>query len=280
MATSLDLSRVTDLKLLAALIREVQAVAAGAPFLLAGAMARDLHLKYAHGVPTARGTEDVDLAFLVSSWNQFEQLRSDLLAHGFKEIPKKGIHKLRYKGTVEVDILPFGGVEQADRTILLPPDNVYKLSMFGFSEAMKSAVKVLLPDGIEALVVSLPALAILKFSAWSERRLSDPGKDAYDLQLIIRNYAVTVGDRLYEANPYVMGSPSDYEGASAWLLGKDMAALLDAKGHNYLARLIGDEADPDGQLRLAGEMMRHEPERALQLLAALEDGFVGESGER
>ena len=31
----------------------------------------------------------------------------------------------------------------------------------------------------------------------------------------------------------------------------------------------------DGQLRLAGEMMRNDEERALALLAALEDGFVG-----
>ena len=279
MATSLNFSQIVDLKLLAALIRRIQEAAGDTPFLLAGAMARDLLLKHARGIPIDRGTEDVDFAFFVSNWADFERLRKKLLTGEFSEVPRKGIHKLRFRGSLEVDILPFGPVEQQDRTILLPPDNAFRLSMFGFREAMESAVAAVLPDGVEVRVVSLPALAILKFSAWSERRLSDPGKDAYDLQLIIRNYSAIAGDRLYEANPYVMGSPSDYEGAGAWLLGKDMASLLDSKGHEHLARLIADEADSDGQLRLAGEMMRHSPERAIELLGALEDGFIGERNE-
>ena len=53
-----------------------------------------------------------------------------------------------------------------------------------------------------------------------------------------------------------------------------MARLLDAAGRERLGRLIAEEADEQGQLRLAGEMMRNDPERALELLTALESGFV------
>ena len=40
-----------------------------------------------------------------------------------------------------------------------------------------------------------------------------------------------------------------------------------------LAPMIADEADELGKLRLVGDMMRDNPERALALLAALDEGF-------
>jgi len=274
MATSLDFSQKTELRLLGALVKVVEAAAARMPFLMAGAMARDLLLVYAHGIRSSRASEDVDLAFLVQNWDDFETLRRKLLASSeFTEIPRKGIHKLRFRRTLEVDILPFGGVERADRTIALPPDDAFVMTMFGFKEALDSTITVILPDDARVQVVSLPALAIQKFSAWVERKFREPGKDAYDLILIIKNYASANGERVYDANPYVAGSPSDYEAAGAWLLGKDMAKLLDETGRQWLARIIADEADDAGQLRLVGDMMRDDPDRALVLLAALKEGF-------
>ncbi len=277
---SLDFSQKNDLRLLAALIGDVTAIAGSAPFLLAGAMARDLLLAHAHGIRIDRRTEDVDLAFHVSGWDEFEQLRKRMLAGPFQEIPRSGIHKLKYRGTLEVDILPFGGVERADRTISLPPDNSFTMSVFGFKEALASSATMILPTRISAQVVSLPALSILKFAAWSERHVQQPAKDAYDLRLIIRSYPDLVGDRLFESNPYLQGPPADYECAGAWLLGRDMALLLDTSGHRKLAPLIANEANEQGQLQLAGEMMRDAPERAIQLLHALEQGFLGKEIEQ
>jgi predicted nucleotidyltransferase len=210
----LDFSQNNDLRLLAALISQVRAAAGDIPFLLAGATARDLLLGHAQGIRIDRATEDVDLVFHVPDWAAFEQLRKKLLDGEFSEIPRNGIHKLRYRGTLEVDILPFGGVERPDRTIVLPPDNAFTMSMFGFTEALKSSVTIKLPDDVSVQVVSLPALAILKLSAWRERNIREPGKDAYDLRLIIRSYPDLAGERLFESNPYVLGSPADYGGTN------------------------------------------------------------------
>jgi len=123
--------------------------------------------------------------------------------------------------------------------------------------------------------VTLPALALLKFDAWADRHVRVPRKDAYDIRLIIRSYAdANREDRLYHENPYLIGSPSDYELAGAWLLGKDMAPLVDSSGRERMARIIANETDQAGQLRLAGDMMSHDQERALALLSALEVGFT------
>lgn len=96
MAISLDLSQKSELRLLAALVREVARAAGGAPLFLAGAYARDVLLLYGHGIDTGRQTADVDLAIAIESWQRYEALRAALIARGFTPIPPT-LHKLRYQ---------------------------------------------------------------------------------------------------------------------------------------------------------------------------------------
>jgi predicted nucleotidyltransferase len=63
-----------------ALISDVRAKVPKVEILLVGATARDLLLFYAHRIKAARGTEDIDLAFAVDSWTDFEKLRKSLLS--------------------------------------------------------------------------------------------------------------------------------------------------------------------------------------------------------
>ena len=72
----MDLAGRKELVWLAELVRDVRAAAPTFRPLLVGAMARDLLLHYAHSVPIARATEDVDLAFSVADWDEFEALTS------------------------------------------------------------------------------------------------------------------------------------------------------------------------------------------------------------
>ena len=274
MATLLDLSQKGD-PLLGALIGRINAMVGDAPYLLAGATARDLLLQAAHGIDPGRATMDVDLAFQVGNWDEYLALRNRLLATGdFAELPRGGLHKLRFRHALEVDVMPFGAIENADRSIAWPPQGDIVMSAFGFREAHDASITVILPPDARVQVVSLPALAMLKLIAWKERGADQRGKDAHDLRLIIKHYLDAGNhERLHDEIPDAGGSPYDYEFGGAQLLGKDMARLLDAAGRARLARLIADEADEQGSLRLAGEMMRNDPERALELLTALARGF-------
>lgn len=273
--TSLELSKIDALRPLARLVRHIQAAATSAPdFVIAGAQARDLLLKYGAGVETGRQTADVDFAFRVSSWDRFQELRRELIRSGdFMEVPKSA-HKLLFRGALQVDIVPFGDIETRDRTIAWPPDRDFVMSVFGFREVFDSAVSVSLPEGVSAKVVSLPALALLKIEAWRERRVREPGKDAYDILLILRNYLdAGNSERLYSEFPKLLEDPDfDYARAGAYLLGNDIAKFLDREGRRRIGQVLSDEADERGRLLLVGDM-RIDADAGLSLLRSLKDGF-------
>jgi predicted nucleotidyltransferase len=88
-----DLRTDAELAWLASLVRAVDLATSGAPWLVAGAMARDLLLSHAHGIRIARLTRDVDIAIAVESWEVFDTIRAALIRTG-RFAPLGVVHKL------------------------------------------------------------------------------------------------------------------------------------------------------------------------------------------
>lgn len=272
----LDFSQRNELGLHAVVIAEVQAVAAalGVRPLIVGAFARDLHLVYAHSIPVVRQTEDIDLALAVHDWSAFEQLRARLVASGtFAE--SKVAHRQRH-GALLIDLVPFGAVETADRKISWPPQGEFVMDVFGFQEAQRVAIEVLLPGDVRAQVVTLPALALLKLVCWQDRYLRSPKKDASDLQLIMASYLQAGNDhRLWdEFLTWTQDDDFDYEAAGARMLGHDVTMLLDAGGRERIADLLASQSNEEQSAPLPLEMNKVDPERARRMLAAMLRGLM------
>ena len=79
----------------------------GIPFFVVGATARDLIFELGYGLPSKRATLDKDIGLRVASWGEFEKLKESLLTSGHFEQDKE-VQRLRYRGELLVDILPFG----------------------------------------------------------------------------------------------------------------------------------------------------------------------------
>jgi predicted nucleotidyltransferase len=255
-ATSHDFSLKAELAPLAGVVKALEAVTTviGTEFFLTGAAARDLTLHHAHGVPVGRQTEDVDFAVMVNDWNAFIRLRQALIDSGeFTPRPGSATHRLRHRAGLPLDIVPFGAIERADRTIAWPPDHSTVFDCFGASEAFANCLWVKLPDEVVTRVASIPSLAILKIAAWHDRKLTFPGKDAPDLALIFRNYlSCGTMDRAATDHGDLFDDPAfDYEIAGTRLLGRDVAILLDEPGIARLLAILIPESDPDGSLLLA-----------------------------
>src|ERR1051325_10333852 len=77
------------------------------PFFVVGAFARDV-IMMAHGIAIKRATEDIDFGIQVKSWAQFEQLKTSLINTEQFKPDEKQQQRIKYRGLVEVDIVPFG----------------------------------------------------------------------------------------------------------------------------------------------------------------------------
>jgi predicted nucleotidyltransferase len=282
MRTSLDFSQKTDLVPLARVANALRAVAAPASieFFLMGAAARDLMLRHAHNIEPQRLTEDVDFAVMVRDWESFESLRSALVSSGqFASRPGPATHRFRHLGGLPLDIVPFGGIERADRTIAWPPDHAEVFDCFGAKEAFNTAITVQLPEHARILVASIPALTLLKITAWRDRKHTHPGRDAPDLLLYLVHYldcgnlerAIKEHSDLFETDDF------DYQLAGVGLLARDLAELLDKSGIEKVLAVISPEADEHGRLLLAHQSGR-DLESTRRLLEAFCLELAGQSG--
>jgi len=154
--------------------------------------------------------------------------------------------------------------------------------VLGFREAMEAAVAVKLPGGMEVAVASLPALALLKLFAWADRRYTQPGKDAGDLWLLLRNYLDAGNrERLYDEARHLFEAP-DYDDdlAGAWLLGSDARQLSAPHPGAPSAALVHASAllagnDPEGPVQLAADMGTLDLQHAVDMLGAFRAGLGG-----
>ena len=270
----LDFSQQRELSLHGEVAADVMSALAamGLSGIVVGAFARDLHLHYGAGIPVQRGTEDIDFALAVSNWAEFDALRKRLLASGtFFEIEEK-LHRLRHRNNMLIDLVPFGSIESEDRTIAWPPKGDVVMDVFGFQESLATAEKVLLPGNLEILIVCLPALALLKIVAWEDRHHRFPGKDAADLNLILRNYlAVSVNQRRLWSDfiEWTESPDFDYEHSGARMLGHDIRSLVNAGGLEKIDAILSTQLDEDNPGKLPQEMERRFPEQARALLQSL-----------
>lgn len=227
---------------------EVSARDLAIPFLVVGAMARDLVLHHGFGANIERGTRDVDFAIQVDSWSSFTALRNALINRGMKN-DERLIYRLGFKSTDglpwELDILPFGAVTDAAQDLSWPPDGDIKMSMLGFLEALETAWLVNIhKDNSCVIPVANPvAMVILKMVAWTERAQLLRRKDASDVAYIIKSYEKipAVFARLYDEG-FAEACDFDLEEASAMLIGTQMFEVASEQTRNYLcSELLNDK---------------------------------------
>ena len=235
----------------------------GADCMVVGATARNiLSVAWFDRLPS-RSTRDVDVA--VATWEVFDRLTEGLTRRG-------GAHTFSVligKSPVEVDVVPYGGVETPDRSVLLPDDHL--LNVLGIREAFDAADVVHLPGGVMVRVPTIPGLALLKIIAWADRRLLSR-RDATDPDEILGWYAEgPFLEDLYEDTDLLARYDFDIVLVGAHQLGRDIAAIA---GEQARAGVLSILQDDDLHPRLAGDM-GHAGTRDPRRIQALTDGVRG-----
>jgi predicted nucleotidyltransferase len=234
-------------------VRELNTVATDlqVPFFLAGAAARDLVLVNLWGQSPGRATANIDFAFAIKDWSQFEQLREQLLATKVFERMRHKKQRLLYADSeygfkVPVDFIPFGGIASEAQTIAWPPEGDFVMNVSGFEEALASALSIELEPRLVISVASLPGLAILKTIAWADRHLEN-NKDAGDLYRILTAYDRAGNEsRIYDEEMELLESVDyDLTLAGACLLGRDVARIAHSTTAHQIRNLLNSESQTD-----------------------------------
>jgi predicted nucleotidyltransferase len=237
----------------------------GVEIMLVGATARDIALAADGQDAALRATNDVDIAVVVADASAFELLVADLAP-----TPAGVAHKFLVNG-VEVDILPIGGIEREDRTIVWPDGST--MNTLGFAESLDSALWLELPLGRRIRVASIPAQAAFKIFAWADRGHATD-RDAVDLRVLLRSFSAGIRlDRIYaDGNLAVF---EDYEFdirlAGAYWLGMDVQRELGRQVAQRCRDIVVAGQD-QGRLPLA---MRANAAEDQLLLAAFTTGLAG-----
>jgi predicted nucleotidyltransferase len=266
---TIDLSASTDPDLAVAAqvlaVLDACAKAVGAEYMVVGATARDILAAALVDRRPGRATRDVDIAVGVADWKAFERLTAGL-------VPRRAGHAFTvqvFGGAVEVDVIPYGGVEEPDRSVVFPDD--HRLNVLGVSEVFDTAQIARLPGALDVWVPTVAGLALLKIMAWADRRLQSR-RDAVDLDEILGWY----GDEaflndLFEDTDLLARYDFDVELVGAHRLGIQIRELAGSRAGERLLAILDDAGL---RARLASDMGRtgtRNPRRVDALAGGIRD---------
>lgn len=245
-------------------------------YMLVGATARDLLLYHVFGHAVTRATYDLDFAILVDSWDRFAVVKQLFLdIPGFTDKGRRG-QRLYYQAAgarfeTIVDIIPFGKLETAERTIAWPPDADVVMNVAAFSDVLENSLRVQVHPDLIIPVASLPGLTVLKLFAWLDRH---EDRDVLDLRKLMETYTDAGNlNRLYEEESEELASVGfDSTLAGSYLLGKDAQRITSENIRVQLSAALSGRELAALILRLARAMSTLDDRT--QSAKVLVDGFL------
>lgn len=197
-------------------------------FYLVGAIARDIHLSANEQLASSRGTKDVDLAITISNEGQYNRVKAALVETGLFEAHESEAIKLMYKNRIEVDLLPFGDIEQPNRNVRLT-DPTFVLNMPGFTEIYPFVKVFELENGQVIKVCTMEGIVLLKLIANNDR--PQRTKDITDIEHIIQSYFELYDEDIYMVHYEILEmyeiNDADYiQLVCARLIGRKMKVML------------------------------------------------------
>ena len=166
-------------------------------FYLIGALARDVWYSRGQSTSNVRKTKDVDFAIMIGSESQYETLRSYLITNYNFQDTKENAFVLITPSMIQVDILPFGGIEIDDR-VVIDGVGMTSINVNGFSEVFNDGTEVVeLSTGHVFKVATLASIILLKLISFDDRpeiRL----KDARDIGNILNHFFELENDLVYD----------------------------------------------------------------------------------
>jgi predicted nucleotidyltransferase len=225
-------------------------------YFLIGAVAKDIQLSSRPGLAAKRKTNDIDIAIVIDNEDQFDKIIAALIATGdFRQTENNPI-KLMYQERIELDLLPFGEIENQERQLRLNK-GVVSMDMNGFKEVYPFVETHAITKYMRLKVCPFEGLVLLKLIANADN--STRTKDIADIEQLIKAYFELTDEDIYTKHMDVMDmypiSAKNYlELVSARVLGRKMKMLLENTpgGIDNLERILSRRPSELWQAMLDG----------------------------
>jgi predicted nucleotidyltransferase len=270
------LTKVTDeivIKLLTAVIPTLKT--AGIDYFVVGAFARDVTMlaKGYTDTPT-RKTKDVDLAVMVGSLNEFEELKAVIGALADFSQHEKEPFRFVFQNTYDIDFLPFGEIVNEKGQVELLAKKAFTLEMPGFDLVQQYTETVETEEGLTLKVSSLSGIVLLKLLAWQDRPNRD--KDIHDIEYILQNFMYLHLEEITEEELFDLYDDEVKlfdQLVSARYVGRQMGKMLQGNTDlkKRVQKLLEEESNKSGMARL---MSQEYVEDSQRIITALLDGLI------
>lgn len=142
----------------------------GIDYYLVGAVSRDVWMSGIHKIIPRRTTGDIDFAIFINDKGLYEQLKDHLIANGGFTSYSGNAFVLIWKDGTELDLLPFGAIEDEDRRVTVQGTGYTSMHVDGFREVYEEELlEIELDNKLQFKVCTLPGIVLLKLIAWNDR---------------------------------------------------------------------------------------------------------------
>lgn len=211
----------------------------GIDFYLVGAVARDVWMSGINKIAPRRTTGDIDFAVLINDKGIYETLIKHLIdIEGFT--PFKGnAFVLIWKGKTEVDLLPFGAIEDEDGRVTTNGLGLTNINLQGFTEVYEEGLPQLDLEGKHQFkFCTLPGIVVLKLIAWDDRP-EVRRDDIKDISDILNHFFNMYDNEIYENHNDLFGDESaDLKHIAARVMGREMNKIA-KRNEKVFSRIKG-----------------------------------------
>ncbi len=210
-------------------------------FYLVGAVARDVWMTAINEIPPSRITRDIDFAVFIEDKGIYEKLKQHLIKIEHFQPSKENNFLLFWQGRMQVDLLPFGNIEDENAKVSLEGTGLTSLNMPGFKEIYESGLPEVELEGEHRFkFCTLPGIVILKLIAWEDRP-EIRRDDLKDILTILTHFFEMYTDQIYEHHSDLFGDDDfGLNLIAARVMGREMKkiAIRNEKLYERLTNLL------------------------------------------
>lgn len=251
-------------------------------FYLVGAVARDIWMTAINEIPPSRITRDIDFAVFIQEKETYEKLKRYLVEIEHFQPSKENSFVLLWQGRMQVDLLPFGNIEDENAKVSFEGTGLTSLNMPGFMEIYESGLPELELEGKHRFkFCTLPGIVILKLIAWEDRP-EIRRDDLKDILTILTHFFEMYTDQIYEHHSNLFGDDDfGLNLIAARVMGREMKkiAIRNEKLYERLTNLL-EKNTMDVNTSEIGKIMANwvntTVEESLKPLLEIQLGFRGD----